>query len=96
MNDSEQRGLIHFLARELKAYSRELMAYQLLAHMLKEAGVQRVEEVLEKARHSPELQARFEKNFADFDGMLPPAPPDHSEMAKEFLEKWKPKGGQPN
>ncbi|HEX4068402.1 MAG TPA: hypothetical protein VHZ09_20450 [Acidobacteriaceae bacterium] len=96
MDEKEQRSLIHFLAKELKAYSHELMVYQLLAHMLKQAGVPGVAEILEKARQSPELQERMDKTFAGLDEILPPPDPGFDEMAKELLEKWKPVGGLPN
>jgi hypothetical protein len=96
MNEQEQRDFIHFLAREMKAYSRELMVYQLLAHLLKHAGVSEVDALLEEARKSPGLQARFEKNFEGFDKLLPPPDPGFSDRAKELLEKWKPKVGPLN
>ena len=93
MDEREQTSFIHFLARELKAYSRELMAYQLLIHLLKQAGYSGVDEILDQARKSPALQARFEKNFEGFDEILPPADPNHEERVKELLAKWKPKDG---
>lgn len=96
MDEREQRSFIHFLVRELKAYTRELMAYQLLAHTLKEAGVLGVQELLDQARQSPELQVKLDENFADFDAILPLPDPDQSEMVKELLAKWKPKDGPLN
>jgi hypothetical protein len=96
MDASEQRSFIHFLAKELKTYSRELMVYQLFAYLLKEAGYVGVDEILNQARKAPALQERFEKNFEGFDELLPPPDPDFEEKAKEFLAKWKPKSGLPN
>jgi hypothetical protein len=96
MDASEQRSLIHFLAKEMKAYNRELMAYQLFAHMLKQAGVVGVEEILEKARQSPEVQARFDKNFEGFDELLPPPDPSYEDQVKEILLKWNSKDRLPN
>jgi hypothetical protein len=93
---NEQKDFIHFLAKELKIYSRELMAYQLFAHLLKQAGIAGVDEILNQARQSPALEARFEKNFEGFDALIPPADPDQSERVRELLERWKPKGGEPN
>jgi hypothetical protein len=96
MDASQQRSFIRFLAKELKTYNREVMVYQLFAHMLKQAGVVGVDEVLEEARYSPELQARFDKHFEGFDELLPPPDPGYEDLAKEILLKWKPKDGLPN
>lgn len=93
MDESEQRQFIGFLAKELKDCARELMTYQLFVHLLKQsAAFSGIEELLEAARKSPVLQARFEKDFEGFDEMLPQAGPSHMEKVKELLEKWKPKG----
>ena len=72
------------------------MAHQLLAQLMKDAGVSGVEEILEKARQSPALQARLEKNFAELDEHLPPSPEDElDEYVRELLDRWKP-NGEPN
>ncbi len=39
MDAREQSSLIHFLAKEWKDCSRELMAYQYLAHTLEQVSV---------------------------------------------------------
>jgi len=96
MDASEQRSFIRFLAKELKVYTRELMAYQLFAHLLKQAGCSGVDEILDQARKAPALQERFEKNFEGFDELLPPPDPDYEDQVKELLAKWKPKDGLPN
>jgi hypothetical protein len=92
----EQRDLIRYLAGELKKYTRELMAYQLFAHLLKQAGCIGVDDLLDEARKNPALAVQFEKNFEGFDELLPPADHGLEERVKELLEKWRPKGGSPN
>jgi hypothetical protein len=96
MDASEQRSFIRFLAKELKAYSHELAVYQLFAHLLKQAGYAGVDEILDQARKTPELDKSVEKNFAALDALLPPPDPDFEEKAKELLAKWKPKSGSLN
>ena len=55
MDAREQSSLIHFLAKEWKDCSRELMAYQYLAHTLEQAGVVGVQGILNQARNSQEF-----------------------------------------
>jgi hypothetical protein len=93
MDQDEQRSFILFLAKEMKLYCRELMAYQQFAQVLKDNGIQGVDELIEKARRSPELQARFEKQFEGFDELLPPSREEIEEQAwSELLKEWKPDG----
>ena len=96
MDEREQRKFIRFLAKELKTHSRELMVYQLFAHLLKKTGFVGVDELLDQARNAPALQAKFEKNFEHFDELIPPEDLDGQEWAKGLLEKWTPTGGEPN
>jgi uncharacterized protein with von Willebrand factor type A (vWA) domain len=96
MDAIEQKDFIRFLAKELKNHAREVMTYQLFAHLLKQAGYVGVDEILDQARKSPELQKRLDENFAALDALLPPPDPDHSERVKELLEKLSLKGGEPN
>jgi uncharacterized protein with von Willebrand factor type A (vWA) domain len=96
MDQQEQRSLIHFLAKQWKECSRELMAYQYLARRLEQAGSVEVQKLLDQARHSPELPQRLDEQFAALDAVLPPPDPDHSERVKELIAKWKPKSQWPN
>jgi ASC-1-like (ASCH) protein len=96
MDQDEQRSFILFLAKEMKLYCRELMAYQLFAEMLKENGIEGVDQMLEKARNSPAIQARFQRQFEGFDELLPPSREELEELAwQELLKDWKP-SGRPN
>jgi hypothetical protein len=96
MDETEQIVLIHALARRLKETARELMTYQLFAHVLKQTGALGVEEILEKTRNSPALQAGIDKNFEDLDELLPPLPGETlNQEIQQFLEKWNPTG-KPN
>lgn len=96
MNDAEKNDFIRFLVKELKAYSRELMAYQLFAHLLKQAGYTEVDELLAEARKDHALEKRLEKNFSSLEALLPQPSQGVSEMAKEFLEKWNSADEEPN
>ena len=93
IDDREQKMFIHFLAKELKAYHREVLAYQLVFYLLHESGRSDVREMLEQARKAPAVQTQLEKNFAGFDELLPPADASYEERVKELLAKWKPPGG---
>ena len=96
MDQDEQRSFILFLAKEMKLYCRELMAYQLFAQILKDNGIQGVDQLIETARSSPALQARFEKQFEGFDELLPPSREEIEEKAwREVVQRWKP-NGKPN
>ncbi len=96
MDPDEQRSFILFLAKEMKLYCRELMAYQLFVQMLKENGMEGVDELIEQARNSPAVQERFKKQFEGFDDLLPPSREQLEEIAwQELLKQWKP-DGQPN
>ncbi|HVU45043.1 MAG TPA: hypothetical protein VHD85_02890 [Terracidiphilus sp.] len=96
MDQDEQRSFILFLAKEMKLYCRELMAYQAFAETLKESGVEGVDELIESARNSPAVRARFAKQFEGFDDLLPPSREELEELAwQELLKDWKP-SGKPN
>ena len=93
MDEREQRQFTRFLAKQMKEYARELMAYQLFVHMVKQIpGVEGTEELLDAARRSPAVQKEFDRQFEGFDELLPPADQDYSEKVKELLERWKPSG----
>ncbi|HEX4030261.1 MAG TPA: hypothetical protein VHX20_07835 [Terracidiphilus sp.] len=96
MDQDEQRSFILFLAKEMKLYCRELMAYQAFAETLKENGMEGVDDLIESARQSPAVLARFAKQFDGFDELLPPSREELEELAwQELLKDWKP-SGRPN
>ena len=63
--------------------------------LVRPAGIVGVDEILNQARQMPELQTRLDENFAELDAMLPPPDPEHSEMVRKYLSKWKPIDGKP-
>ena len=95
MDDQEQRRFIRFLAKEVKSYWRELMVYRLFVRILEQSGLPGVQEILDTARNSPELQKAFDEHFAGFDELLPPADGDFDLEAQRLLAHWKPEG-EPN
>ena len=95
MDEREQRQFIRFLAGELKSYTRELMAYQLVVHLIR-SHFEGIDEMLSAARKSSALEKKLREQFEDLDKMLPPADPDYSETVKELLLKWKPPEGPLN
>lgn len=94
MNDKEQRDFIRFLCRELKAYSRELSAYQLMVATLKMRGIQEagLDNLLEECRSSETLKKKIDDDFRPLEEILPPASEGFEEMAKRLLSEWKPTG----
>lgn len=95
MDEREQRQFIRFLANEVKTYWRELLVHRMFVETLKESGLPGVQEILDTARNSPELQIEVDKHFAGFDALLPPADGDFDVEAQKLLEHWKPEG-EPN
>lgn len=96
MDEREQRQFIRFLANEVKLYFREILVYESVLDLLKEGGIRGIDDLLEMARNSPVVQARFEKQFESFDELLPAPDDELSEQAlRELLTRWKP-AGEPN
>ncbi len=96
MDEREQRQFIRFLANEVKLYFREILVYQFVLDLLKEGGIPGIEGLLETARNSLVVQARFDKQFEHFEELLPPSDDELSEQAlRDLLERWKPTG-EPN
>jgi len=90
VDDLEQRAIIHILAKQAKNQYRELLAHRMLAQYLKDHGYkdqdQRdVDEILESARQSPELQAASAKYEQAVDSKIPPF--DEVSLEK-VLQKW--------
>lgn len=96
MDEREGRQFIRFLASELKNYTRELMAYQLLTATLKIRGQTGIDELLQEYRESPTLHKRLDEILRDLEEILPPEDADYSDQVKELLLKWKPSAGWQN
>ena len=95
MDEREQRQLIRFLAKEVKTYWRELLAHRMFVLIVQESGLPGVQEMLDTARNSPELQREFDKHFAGFDELLPPPDEEFDAEVERLLAQQNP-DGEPN
>ena len=96
MTNEEQRKFLRFVVKQLKACHRELTVYRAVMQVVKDAGIQDLNEVLDEARHSKEIQQATDAFFAGFDELLAlPPEEDPREALLRLLEKWKPQG-EPN
>lgn len=96
MNAEEKDNFIRFLAQQVKKYCREVMAYELLLHILKQEGYDGVSELLHQVQKNPVIDKRLAKNFESLEQLLPQPNPAIQDWAKEFLDGWNPTAGQPN
>jgi hypothetical protein len=93
MTNEEQRKFLRFVVKQLKACHHELTVYRAFAQVVKNAGVLDADEVIEEARHSPEILKATEAYFAGFDELLElPSEQDPREALLKLLQQWKPKG----
>jgi len=96
MTKVQQRKFLRFVVKQLKACHHELTVYRAVIQVVKDAGVSDVDEVLEEARHSEEIQKVTDAFFADFDELLAlPPEEDPREALLKLLKRWKPRG-EPN
>jgi len=98
MDDVEQKALLYVLAREMKKYHHEKDVYRGVLQAIKESGrFLDVDELLEDARQSPDIQARTDRAFAFLDKWLPPIPEvDLEKVQRLWLEKWESGEKKPN
>ncbi len=91
MTNEEQRRFLRFVVKQLKACHCELTVYRAVMQVVRDAGVQDVDEVLEEARCSEEIQKVTDAFFAGFDELLAlPPEEDPREALLKLLEQWKP------
>jgi hypothetical protein len=96
VNEREQRQFIRFLAMRLKSLYRELTVYRIFAETLKEMGQPGLDVVMESASRSPLIEAEMQRNFAEFDELIPsPDEENPDDVLRDLLERWKP-DGEPN
>jgi hemoglobin-like flavoprotein len=96
MTDEEQRKFLSFVVRQLRACHRELTVYRAVMQVVKDAGVQDVDEVLNEARNSEEIRKATEAYFAGFDELIEQASGvDRDQALLKLLEQYKP-DGEPN
>jgi hypothetical protein len=93
-SDEEHRE--HLLAL-LKSLYRELVVYRSFVEFVRGiVGNVDVEEILETARHDPELDAAVDSYFRNFSAATPQTLNTALDRAiSEFFSKWKPRG-KPN
>ncbi|MGB8096254.1 MAG: hypothetical protein WCF17_03790 [Terracidiphilus sp.] len=96
MEKPELLAIINVLARQAKSHYRELLAHRMFAQYLKNEGYRDVDEIIESARQSAEIQAAGAKYDQAIDAKIPPS---DEELLDEALKKWLaslPSAGLPN
>ena len=97
MDDLNLKALAYVLAREVKKYHHEKDVYRGVLYVIKESGFPGVDELLEDARQSSDIQARTDRAFAFLDEWLPPIPEvDLESIQRLWLERWESDGKKPN
>ena len=94
MNFTDEEHREHLL-NLLKRLYRELVVYRAFVEFVKMAIGQNidVEEILERARHDPELGPQVEAFFQDFSGATVEGLNNDLDRAlRAYLLQWKPKG----
>jgi len=97
MDDIRIRALAYVLAREMKKYHHQTLAYQNVIEVVRQKALPEVTQLVEIALQAPDIQAEADRVFAFLDEMLPPIPQIDLEMVERlWLEKWESTGKKPN
>jgi hypothetical protein len=73
MNHSKENVAIRAFADQAKKYYREWLVYRAVFQYLKDAGNEGMDELLESARQSPELNEVSEAYAVAVDSKMPPS-----------------------
>jgi hypothetical protein len=96
MTDEEQRRFLRFVVKQLKACHHELIVHRAVLQLVKDRGVQDVDEVLDDARQSEDIRKVADAFFAGFDELIEQASGvDRDRALLKLLEQCKP-DGEPN
>jgi hypothetical protein len=96
MTDEEQRRFLRFVVKQLRACHHELTVHRAVLQLVKDRGVQGVDEVLDDARHSEDIRKVADVFFAGFDELIEQASGvDRDRALLKLLEQYKP-DGEPN
>jgi len=104
MDDLEQKALMYVLAKEMKKFHHQKNVYLGVLQVVKNSGLfpgdsdlRSVNELVEDAFQSPDIQAMTDHAFAFLEEWLPPIPEvDLEKVQRLWLERWKPDGREPS
>ena len=97
MDEIRIKALAYVLAREMKKYHHQTLAYQNVIEAVRQKFLPEVSLLVEMALEAPDIQAEADHAFAFLDEMLPAVPVIDLEMAQRlWLEKWESTGKKPN
>lgn len=97
MDDIEIKALAYVLAKEMKKYHHQTLAYRNVLEVVRQKLLPEVMQLVEIALEAPDIQAQADQVFAFLDEMLPPIREIDLEKAQRlWLEKWESSGRKPN
>jgi hypothetical protein len=97
MDHIEIKALAYVLAREMKKYHHQTLAYQNVIEVVRQKVLPEVTQLVEIALEAPDIQAQSDRVFAFLDEMLPAIPEIDLEMVQRlWLEKWESSEKKPN
>ena len=97
MDDLEIKALAYVLAREVKKYYHQTLAYRNVIEVVRQKFLPEVTGLVEIALEAPDIQAQADQAIAFLDEMLPPIPEiDLEKVQRLWLEKWESDGKEPN
>ncbi|MGD1108457.1 MAG: hypothetical protein ABR865_15560 [Terracidiphilus sp.] len=95
--DVEQQALMYVLAREVKKYHHQTLAYRNVIEVVRQKLLPEVTQLVEMALEAPDIQADSDRAFAFLDEMLPAIPEIDLEKAQRlWLEKSESGEKKPN
>jgi hypothetical protein len=97
MDDIEIRALAYVLAREMKKYHHQAVAYQHVIELVRQKLLPEITGFVEIALEAPDIREKSDRAFAFLEEWLPPLPEvDLGTVQRLWLEKWESSGKKPN
>jgi len=97
MNDLEIKALAYVLAKEMKKYHHQVIAYRNVIEVVRQKLLPEITGLVEIALEAPDLQEKSDHAFAFLEEWLPPLPEfDLEKVQRQFLERWESGGKKPN
>lgn len=97
MDDVEVKALAYVLAREVKKYHHQTLAYQHVIELVRQKLLPEITEFVEIALDAPDIQEKSDHAFAFLEEWLPPLPEvDLERVQRQWLEKWESGEKKPN
>ncbi len=97
MDDVRIKALAYVLAKEMKKYHHQTLAYQKVIDVVRQKFLPQVTQLVEMALEAPDIQVQSDRAFAFLDEMLPIIPEiDLETVQRLWLEKWESTQKKPN